>query len=171
MTQGNPNTEGQIYRMPEMTDYMISRYSDARLREGDLMLCLEHSGDCCYYWGRLCYKTITQSTSNDLPVKLIYKYYDIDLIFQAYAASEEWGILQTPLTHKQMLGALIAMNLSHRTGILIPLSLEEKKQYLAERDRMRVEATGRGSYNNTDEELTDRLDDKWPEPKETEMYK
>jgi len=135
----DPNTVGQIYRIPEGASCDRPSKS-ARLRAGDLVLCLEHTGDCHYEWARLDYETRTQSTHCNLPVNTIKNYYNAGALFSGYALPEEWEILQEPLSHEAMLGVLIAMRTSHRSGLLLPLFPDERAEYLEEQERIRKEA-------------------------------
>lgn len=136
--QRNPNTVGQVYRIPDR-DSANCLAKEARLRVGDLLLCLEHSGDCHYQWARLDWETRTQATDNSLPVRAIKNYYNVGCIFGGYALSDEWVILQEPLSTAMMLGALIAMHDSGRTGLLLPLFPDERAAYLEERERIRAD--------------------------------
>ena len=46
---GNPNLVGMVYEVESMHNSHV----DHRIHNGDLLLCLEHTGDCHYAWALL----------------------------------------------------------------------------------------------------------------------
>jgi hypothetical protein len=115
MTQRNPMQVGMIYQVAELG----AGHKAQRIVEGDLILCLEHTGDCHYTWALL-----AERTRNDWTV-----YFDVEKIYQAYSLFG-YPILEEPFTIERLLGGVLAGKVASRSAFLVRMTEEQIKEGL-----------------------------------------
>ena len=90
----NPNLVGMVYEAEDLHP----SHADNRIMQGDILLCLEHSGDCHYKWALL-----KQAEENKED-----QYYSIEKIYSAYSIMGKLLIdLDTPLSDTYIKEVLI----------------------------------------------------------------
>ena len=112
----DPMTVGMVY---EFGRHAAHGHAEARTKEGDVLLCAEHTGDCCYTWVRL-----RERDGNDET-----RYFDVDHVYSAYApADDARELLAEPLPAEDMLRAVMSSFFDHRAAVLVPRPLEEIRE-------------------------------------------
>lgn len=106
----NPNKVGMVYGV----ERMHFTHRDQRIREGDVVLCLEHTGDCHYTWALL-----KETAGNNTT-----RYFDIEKIYSSYGVEGE-KLLEIPFSAKQLLRSVLALHFSGRSAVLIRRPEEE----------------------------------------------
>lgn len=117
MAQRNPMQVGMMYRVKGNEH---NHHKDARLRDGDVLLCLEHTGDCHYTW------VLFEETNGNA----VMRYFHIEKVYQDYVVSADPMIVK-PLNDTQMLKCMAAYHFQPgRAAMLINRPVKEKKKRL-----------------------------------------
>lgn len=114
---GSPNRVGVIY---EATSWHNS-HDGYRIKVGDLLLCLEQSGDAFYSWARL-----VKRAANDHK-----HYFNIEIVYRAYGVTGK-EVLKDPLSEKDMKAALLSTHFQGTYAVIIPRSEKETEESLAQ---------------------------------------
>jgi len=113
---GNPNEVGMVYEITNVKSIHTS-HIDSRIRKGDVILCVEHTGDCHYTWALL-----QETRGNNL-----VRYFDIDKLYSSYGVNGV-RLLEKPFNFEELLQSICAMNFPTRAAVLVPRSKEEIKK-------------------------------------------
>lgn len=109
----NPMTVGQVYQV----DGLHQTHESNRTVSGDILLCVEHTGDAHYVWARL-----VENQGNDET-----RYFNIDKIYSAYVLTGK-ELLNTEITDRQILNAILSLHIPGRTAVTVPRTSEEIKK-------------------------------------------
>lgn len=111
---GNPNRVGMVYEVLDTH----SSHVEHRIQRGDIVLCLEHTGDCHYTWVLL-----KESKGNAWK-----RYFNIEKLYSSYGIQ---GAELQLLSEQEMISALVSMSFDSRSAVLIDRPKEETKKLLA----------------------------------------
>lgn len=111
--QRNPNAVGGVYEVHSMHP----THAENRIQEGDIVVCLEHTGDCHYTWALM-----VERNGNDWT-----RYFDVEKIYQAYSLN---GDLLGPdlLEEEEMKSLVIAQYLPGRAALLVDRPSDEVRE-------------------------------------------